>query len=106
MPTTPAQETGEGLPVFRSPLVDTESQRGLYRRTSSNEDDPPKPEPNDDSDANTYNSEQAREEESAIKDHPVFHRHAEATNIELFYDLFFVANLTGISTLPNAHNPR
>lgn len=28
---------------------------------------------------------------------PEFHRHKEATNAELFYDLFFVANLTVFS---------
>jgi len=30
----------------------------------------------------------------SLSDNPQFHRHAEATNAELFYDLFFVANLT------------
>lgn len=30
----------------------------------------------------------------ALHDNPAFHRHAEATTAELFYDLFFVANLT------------
>jgi hypothetical protein len=30
----------------------------------------------------------------ALHDNPAFHRHAEATTSELFYDLFFVANLT------------
>ncbi|KAF2121199.1 bacterial low temperature requirement A protein-domain-containing protein [Lophiotrema nucula] len=29
-----------------------------------------------------------------LHDNPAFHRHAEATTAELFYDLFFVANLT------------
>ena len=32
--------------------------------------------------------------------HPVFKRHAESTPSELFYDLFFVANLT---TFTNQH---
>jgi low temperature requirement protein LtrA len=30
----------------------------------------------------------------SLHDSPAFHRHAEATTAELFYDLFFVANLT------------
>ncbi|KAH6668806.1 bacterial low temperature requirement A protein-domain-containing protein [Halenospora varia] len=30
---------------------------------------------------------------------PEFHRHEEATNIELFFDLFFVANLAGFSNV-------
>lgn len=29
---------------------------------------------------------------------PEFHRHAEAQSIELFYDLFFVANLTNFTS--------
>ncbi|KAF2175986.1 hypothetical protein K469DRAFT_682858 [Zopfia rhizophila CBS 207.26] len=35
-----------------------------------------------------------------LQDSPEFHRRAEATSIELFYDLFFVANLT---TFTNVH---
>ncbi|CAI6334022.1 unnamed protein product [Periconia digitata] len=31
--------------------------------------------------------------------HPTFHRHAEATTAELFYDLFFVANLTTFTSI-------
>jgi low temperature requirement protein LtrA len=32
--------------------------------------------------------------EEGLHQSPAFHRHAEATTAELFYDLFFVANLT------------
>ncbi|KAF2471156.1 uncharacterized protein BDR25DRAFT_223577 [Lindgomyces ingoldianus] len=32
--------------------------------------------------------------DESLHDNPAFHRHAEATTAELFYDLFFVANLT------------
>ncbi|KAH7392951.1 hypothetical protein BKA66DRAFT_411624 [Pyrenochaeta sp. MPI-SDFR-AT-0127] len=35
----------------------------------------------------------------ALHDNPAFHRHAEATTAELFYDLFFVANLTTFTSL-------
>ncbi|KAF2688479.1 hypothetical protein K458DRAFT_440113 [Lentithecium fluviatile CBS 122367] len=35
----------------------------------------------------------------AIHDSPAFHRHAEATTAELFYDLFFVANLTTFTSM-------
>jgi hypothetical protein len=38
--------------------------------------------------------------DESLHDSPAFHRHAEATSIELFYDLFFVANLT---TFTNVH---
>lgn len=32
--------------------------------------------------------------DEALHDMPQFHHHEESTNAELFYDLFFVANLT------------
>ena len=35
----------------------------------------------------------------AFEGSPVFHRHAESTPIELFYDLFFVANLANFSSI-------
>ncbi|KAF2728351.1 hypothetical protein EJ04DRAFT_415106, partial [Polyplosphaeria fusca] len=35
---------------------------------------------------------------------PAFHRHAEATTAELFYDLFFVANLTTFTSLQEINN--
>ncbi|KAF2274201.1 uncharacterized protein EI97DRAFT_422655 [Westerdykella ornata] len=34
-----------------------------------------------------------------IHDHPSYHKHAEATTSELFYDLFFVANLTTFTSM-------
>ncbi|KAF2183930.1 hypothetical protein K469DRAFT_689677 [Zopfia rhizophila CBS 207.26] len=34
-----------------------------------------------------------------LHDNPAFHKHAEATTSELFYDLFFVANLTTFTSL-------
>ncbi|KAF2250693.1 hypothetical protein BU26DRAFT_424254 [Trematosphaeria pertusa] len=42
----------------------------------------------------------------ALHDSPAFHRHAEATTAELFYDLFFVANLTTFTSMLeiNDHN--
>ncbi|KAF2842432.1 hypothetical protein M501DRAFT_1029138 [Patellaria atrata CBS 101060] len=38
-------------------------------------------------------------EDEAFCETPAFRRHAEATTIELFYDLFFVANLSTFSSL-------
>lgn len=35
----------------------------------------------------------------SLHEHPAFHRHAEATTAELFYDLFFVANLTTFTSM-------
>lgn len=37
--------------------------------------------------------------DSSLHEDPVFHRHAETTPSELFYDLFFVANLTTFTAL-------
>ncbi|ORY10533.1 bacterial low temperature requirement A protein-domain-containing protein [Clohesyomyces aquaticus] len=44
--------------------------------------------------------------DESLHDNPGFHRHAEATTAELFYDLFFVANLTTFTSLLeiNDHN--
>jgi low temperature requirement protein LtrA len=35
----------------------------------------------------------------SLHENPAFHRHAEATTAELFYDLFFVANLTTFTSM-------
>ena len=45
-------------------------------------------------------------QDCSLHDNPDFHRHAEATTAELFYDLFFVANLTTFTSLNdiNDHN--
>lgn len=40
----------------------------------------------------------------AVSPDPIFEKHAEATNIELFYDLFFVANLTVFSTVKEVND--
>lgn len=42
----------------------------------------------------------------SLHDNPAYHRHAEATTSELFYDLFFVANLTTFTSMLeiNDHN--
>lgn len=42
----------------------------------------------------------------SISPDPLFERHTEATNIELFYDLFFVANLTTFSTVKEVNDGR
>ena len=40
-----------------------------------------------------------RMDDDNLDELPEFQRHEEATNMELFYDLFFVANLTTFSTI-------
>lgn len=52
---------------------------------------------NEKDDEDVYND---RLDEANLRETPEFKRYEEATNIELFYDLFFVANLT---TFTDAH---
>ena len=40
----------------------------------------------------------------SLHDTPAYHRHAEATTSELFYDLFFVANLTSFTSIQEINN--
>jgi low temperature requirement protein LtrA len=42
----------------------------------------------------------------SLHDSPAFHRHAEATTAELFYDLFFVANLTTFTSMLEINDKR
>lgn len=71
------------LPLFRSPLLESQQQTAYRGPTPDiSEEEEPK------GDVTT------EESENALLDSPQFHRHNEATNSELFYDLFFVANLT------------
>jgi len=75
------------LPLFKSPLLhhdlsyDSGSHQSIeeivHRPKTSN--------------ADTVNF---GNRDGSLHDNPQFHRHAEATSAELFYDLFFVANLT------------
>ena len=76
-------EVGDRLPLFQSPILHEE--RGLVSEGSFAPDRPPK----ENIEPNVYETTDAE-----LHNNPQFHRHAEATNAELFYDLFFVANLT------------
>ncbi|KAK4551819.1 hypothetical protein LTR86_010905 [Recurvomyces mirabilis] len=82
-------EAGDRLPLFQSPLLaqeDTryrgaaEERKQLQREVTSIDD--------------SQDSSPQFDNDQALHDHPQFHRHTEATDAELFYDLFFVANLT------------
>lgn len=66
-----------------------------HSRTSSNTEDDKTP--------SVQPYLEGESDDRAFHDHPQFHRHAEATNAELFYDLFFVANLT---VFTNVHEVR
>lgn len=43
--------------------------------------------------------------DGSLLEKPAFHRHAEATSAELFYDLFFVANLTTFTSMLEINDP-
>lgn len=45
-------------------------------------------------------------DETLLEDLPAFERHEESTAIELFYDLFFVANLTTFSNIHEINNTK
>lgn len=77
-------EKEDYIPLFKSPLIND----GRHGSASSNQS-------HDDLEASKTNESTVMEVNSdSLHDNPHFHRHAEATNAELFYDLFFVANLT------------
>lgn len=68
-----------------TPHVDLEQQQKLHNASVS-------------SDPSASNPE-FEAMDSSLHDSPSFHRHAEATTAELFYDLFFVANLTTFTSV-------
>jgi len=79
-------EVGDALPLFQSPLI--HRQNTAYHSTSHSEDE---------ASAKNEATEETvglQDNDQDLHDNPRFHRHSEATNAELFYDLFFVANLT------------
>lgn len=47
-----------------------------------------------------------RVDSKLLHDVPIFQRHEESTTIELFYDLFFVANLATFSNIHEINNTR
>lgn len=69
------------VPFFRSPLLGEKDQH--RNNSGSDEDTEAKPV-----------HQQQKTDDASLQDNPQFHRHTEATNAELFYDLFLVANLT------------
>ena len=61
--------------------------------------------------AETSSSEQQKDlnegvDDSLLDELPAFERHEESTAIELFYDLFFVANLTTFSNIHEINSPK
>ena len=77
-------EEEKKLSLFASPLIHKSAGTNSPHRSSAEST-------KEQAEANTL---PLAAEDEALHDTPEFHRHAEATTIELFYDLFFVANLT------------
>ncbi|KXT03228.1 hypothetical protein AC578_4805 [Pseudocercospora eumusae] len=79
------------LPLFRSPYGDTSNNvsRAQTPTRSSNHGDK----------MEALQCEDASRRPASIHENPELHRHTEATNLELFYDLFFAANLTVFSNI-------
>jgi hypothetical protein len=81
----------EHLPLFKSPLLEHASQdRSQDRQDGSLSSTSTQFVSNDDEFHNT----------------PQFHRHTQATNLELFYDLFFVANLTDFTSVHEVNSKK
>lgn len=95
-------EEKQNLSLFSSPLVHHSPAHSSSTHTTDIESPHQYKHPNDAS-ASTPEFENM---DCSLHDHPSFHRHAEATTAELFYDLFFVANLTTFTSMLeiNDHN--
>jgi low temperature requirement protein LtrA len=90
-------ESKQNLSFFASPLVHSHPSTPTYTNPS-----PPDLEHQQKSAHNATISSPPPEFENmdcTLHSLPSFHRHAEATTAELFYDLFFVANLTTFTSM-------
>ncbi|KAK5137359.1 hypothetical protein LTR08_008937 [Meristemomyces frigidus] len=77
--------------LFQSPLVHTQESAS---RSASNLDDDEAVKP-----SGGEETLELQDDDQELYDNPKFQRHTETTNAELFYDLFFVANLTVFTTV-------
>ncbi|KAK4547471.1 hypothetical protein LTR36_001127 [Oleoguttula mirabilis] len=83
-------EAGDHLPLFQTPLIP--KQEFAYRSASSSDDEASKP-------GREEAALELQDNDQDLHDNPKFRRHTETTHAELFYDLFFVANLTVFTTV-------
>lgn len=89
------------LPLFVSPLIERHDSRSASQGMGVEPKSESTVRARQDS-ASSNDNERTVESEGdvlALQQNPAFRRHAEASNAELFYDLFFVANLTVFSTV-------
>jgi hypothetical protein len=94
-------EEKQNLSFFASPLAhqpksvpayDIVSHSDLEQQQKSQHNASVSSDPND-------SNPQFGNMDCTLHENPAFHRHAEATTAELFYDLFFVANLTTFTSM-------
>lgn len=84
------------LPLFKSPLL-PRTQIETAHPSPSNHSIENEQEPKGLAREPTHL--ELADNDHTLHENPAFHRHTEATNAELFYDLFFVANLTVFTTI-------
>lgn len=103
-----SEEQPNHLPFFASPLVRRESgtdwsvdprSHAHFRRTSRTRSQTLSL-----NDVRDLSDISLDEKDTYSLDSPVFKRHSEATHSELFYDLFFVANLTVFSSVKEVND--
>lgn len=82
------------LSFFASPLLEHSTHHQPASISSHDIEDPKKPAHHENHDEQPFENM-----DSTIMDSPAYRHHAEATTAELFYDLFFVANLTSFTSL-------
>ncbi|KAF2015331.1 hypothetical protein BU24DRAFT_450068 [Aaosphaeria arxii CBS 175.79] len=83
-------EARKSLGIFASPLQHADHSH----KDSASSDEENQKSTNTDANHVPFNNT-----DCDLHDSPSFHRHAEATTAELFYDLFFVANLTTFTAM-------
>ncbi|KAF2627106.1 hypothetical protein BU25DRAFT_411189 [Macroventuria anomochaeta] len=93
-------EENNPLSFFATPLQEP-SHANHHHTNASNSDTDLEQQHKSTAHAHTVDASRPNFEnmDCALHDNPAFHRHAEATTAELFYDLFFVANLTTFTSM-------
>ncbi|KAH7411716.1 hypothetical protein DE146DRAFT_251587 [Phaeosphaeria sp. MPI-PUGE-AT-0046c] len=94
-------EEKQNLSLFSSPLVHHKPAASAYETSSHSDVEQQQKNTHDASTSSDPSGSNPEFEnmDCSLHDHPAFHRHAEATTAELFYDLFFVANLTTFTSM-------
>ncbi|KAF1961254.1 hypothetical protein CC80DRAFT_488575 [Byssothecium circinans] len=92
-------EEEQPLHLFASPLHEHPNQTHRSKNSQASDIELTKTQ-----DQHTTNHVPFDRMDDVLHDKPSFHRHAEATTAELFYDLFFVANLTTFTSVLEINN--